>query len=171
MGAPGLFLARNGWAEVRRQQTVNLGSRDWPTPPSTRFWPYIDRDLPILDTLDGSHPVLATFCCILLFFTSDQPGAEQPHFLSARDKKQTVRKPSLAAAQQQLIALMIRIYSGVIFTPVASTEAIIALNIRIYSGVIFTPVASTEEINSTKDSYILRSNIYSSRHHKNIAIR
>ena len=29
-----------------------------------------DRDLPILATLVSSHPVLATFCCILLLFTS-----------------------------------------------------------------------------------------------------
>ena len=50
--------------------TLNLSSRDWPTPPSTRFWPYTDRDLPILATLVSSHPVLATFCCILLLFTS-----------------------------------------------------------------------------------------------------
>ena len=69
-GAPGRFLARNGWAEVRKKKTLNLGSRDWPTPPSTRFWPYTDRDLPILATLVSSHPVLATFCCILLLFTS-----------------------------------------------------------------------------------------------------
>ena len=65
-GAPGRFLARNGWAEVRRQQTLNLGSRDWPTPPSTRFRSYTDRDLPILATLVNSRPVLATFgafCC------------------------------------------------------------------------------------------------------------
>ena len=41
-----------------------------PTPPSTRFWPYTDRDLPILATLVSSHPVLATFCCIFLLFTS-----------------------------------------------------------------------------------------------------
>ena len=60
-GAPGRSLARSGWAEVRRQQTLNLGSRDWPTPPSTRFWSYTDRDLPILATLVSSHPVLATF--------------------------------------------------------------------------------------------------------------
>ena len=69
-GAPGRFLAINGWAEVRRQQALNLGSRDWPTPPSTRFWPYTDRDLPILATLVSSHPVLATLWCILLLFTS-----------------------------------------------------------------------------------------------------
>ena len=69
-GAPGRFLARNGWAEVRRQQTLNLGSRDWPTPPSTCFWPYTDRDLPILATLVSSYPLLATFCCILLLLTS-----------------------------------------------------------------------------------------------------
>ena len=69
-GAPGRFLARNGWAEVRRQQTLNLGSRDRPTPRSTRFWPYTDRDLPILATLVSSHPDLATFCCILLLFIS-----------------------------------------------------------------------------------------------------
>ena len=31
---------------------------------------YTDRDLPILATLVSSHPVLATFCSILLLFTS-----------------------------------------------------------------------------------------------------
>ena len=66
----------------------------------------------------GFGHILLHFVALHQSIRSDQPGVEQLHFLSARDKKQKVRKPRLAAAQQQLIALKIRVYSGVIFTPV-----------------------------------------------------